>query len=81
MNEKTGSEVLAMLGYEVQQVEQAIALRFTYGKATDAEDGPTLETPILFLLSDEARQLAHDLLQIAERIEKTGRVEAPPRIQ
>ena len=79
MTDSTNPEVLAMLGYEVEKVEQAIALRFTYGKATDPEDGPTHETPILFLLADEARQLAHDLLEIAQRIEIAQSEEPPPR--
>jgi hypothetical protein len=69
MSDTSTSELFAMLGYEVDKVEEAIALRFTYGKATDDEDGPTQDTPILFLLADEARQLARDLLHLADKID------------
>ena len=68
MSDAIDPEVIVMLGYEVDKVEDAIALRFTYGDARDDEDGPTKETPVLFLLAEEARQLAKDLLEVAERI-------------
>jgi hypothetical protein len=71
MSNANTHDVLVMLGYELEKVEEAIALRFTYGKATDDEDGPTEETPTLFLLVDEARQLARDLLDLAEKIAPT----------
>jgi hypothetical protein len=71
-------ELLVMLGYELQKVEQAITLQMTYGHAEDDENGPTSETPILYLLADEARQLARDLLDIADKI---APVEEPPRLQ
>lgn len=76
MSDPIGADVLAMLGYELEKVEEAIALRFTYGKATDDEDGPTEETPVLFLLAVEARQLARDLLDIADKID--GGQPVPP---
>jgi hypothetical protein len=80
MSEATGPELLVMLGYELDKMEEAIALRFTYGNARDDEDGPTQETPTLFLLADEARQLARDLLEIADSISAAGG-ESSPQVQ
>ena len=57
-----------MLGYELQKVQEAITLQMTYGDAEDDENGPTKETPILYLMADEARQLARDLLDMADKI-------------
>ena len=76
MSDANTPDVDVMLGYELEKVEEAIALRFTYGKATDDEDGPTEETPTLFLLVDEARQLARDLLDLADKIDPPEK--APP---
>jgi hypothetical protein len=76
MTDATSPEVLVMLGYELEKIEEAIALRFTYGDARDDEDGPTQETPTLFLMADEARQLARDLSDIADRISAAGGDEA-----
>lgn len=59
MTDQSDGELFVMLGYELDKVEEAIALRMTYGSAHDDEGGPTQETPILFLMADEARQLAH----------------------
>ena len=78
MSDADTPDVDVMLGYELAKVEQAIALRFTYGKAGDEEDGPTQETPTLFLLVDEARQLARDLLDLADKIAPPERA---PRLQ
>ena len=69
MSEKRATGALALVGYELQRFEEAIGLRITYGEPR-SEPGPSdRHTAMLVLMPEEARELARDLLEIAEEIE------------
>lgn len=60
----------ALLGYELELFDEALGLRMSYGEpreTPDAKEGRL--TPTMFLMPDEARELARDLLAAADKIE------------
>ena len=73
MSEKKGAtRSLVVVGYELTAYDDAMSLRLTYGKPR-SEAGPgDRQTPTLFLMPDEARELARDLVETADKIDRHG---------
>ncbi|MCU1251307.1 MAG: hypothetical protein JWQ49_4336 [Edaphobacter sp.] len=70
----------ALLGYELHTFDEAIGLQLTYGALGSEPSPKDRKTPTLFLLPDEARDLARDLLAAADKIESEGGPPPDPQV-
>jgi hypothetical protein len=65
-----------LLGYELTRFDDALGLRVTYGNpAAEESSSADRKTPTLVLMPAEARELARDLLDLADKAEGD---ESPP---
>lgn len=72
-------DIFGVLGYELNRFEQALTLTIKYCRMQDDGKSQDHETPCLVLFVDEAKELARDLLMLAEKIEAGA--SAPPAVQ
>jgi hypothetical protein len=69
MPKPTVSRVLLLLGYELSVFPEALGLRVVFGNAAAGSAGRERQTPTLLLTPEEARELARDLIEAAERVQ------------
>ena len=69
--------VFVLLGYELQKFDEALGLRITYGRPGDESEANDRRTPTFFLMPDEARELARDLVELADQVQARRRGQTP----
>jgi hypothetical protein len=69
MPNPTATRVLLLLGYELRVFPEALGLRVVYGNAAAGSAGKERQTPTLLLTPEEARELARDLIEAADRVQ------------
>ena len=73
MSKKKGAtRSFVVVGYELTAFDEAMSLRLTYGKPRSGPGPGDRQTPTLFIMPDEARELARDLLETADKIDRDG---------
>jgi hypothetical protein len=75
---KPSRRVFVLLGYELQKFNDALGLRITYGRPGAESEANDRLTPVFFLMPDDARELARDLVDLADQIEGTERAPETP---
>ena len=68
-SESIAARVFVLLGYELRMLEDAMGLRISYGNPDPGPDGKDRKTPFFVVMPDEARELARDLLELADKVE------------
>jgi hypothetical protein len=80
MSRHSKTNFSALLGYEVHTFDEATGLQLTYGAPGSERSPKDRKTPTLFLLPDESRDFARDLLAAADKIESPDGPLSDPQV-
>lgn len=73
MPKPLATRVFPLAGYELRAFEEALGLRLTYTKGNPVANAPEAKTPMMIVMPDEARELARDLLELADKVEAAAK--------
>jgi hypothetical protein len=69
MPQQCATRIFVPLGYDLRNYGETLGIQLAYGKARPAPVGNDKHTPMLVMTPDQARALAHSLVEIAYTID------------